>query len=61
MNPTKPSILTGSIKSKVAGSRKKKTAGRTAKLKSTKWYHSAARSIGITTGRSLESRDDKLG
>jgi hypothetical protein len=61
MNTTKPSILTGFIKSKVAGSRKKRTVGRTAKLKSTKWYHSAAQSIGITTGRSLENRDDKLG
>jgi hypothetical protein len=61
MDTTKPSILTGSIKSKVAGSRKKKTAGRSAKLKSSKWYHSAAQSIEITTGRSLESRNDKLG
>ena len=59
MNTTKPSILFGSLKSKGARSRKKKTAGR--KLKSSKWYHSAAQSIGITTGRSLESRDDKLG
>jgi hypothetical protein len=61
MDTTNPSILTGSNKSKVAGSRKKKTASRTAKLKSTKWYHSAAQSIGITTGRSLDSREDKLG
>ena len=61
MDTTKPSVLTGSVKSEVARSNKKKTAGRTAKLKSSKWYHSAAQSIGITTGRSLESRDDKLG
>ena len=61
MDTTKPSILTGSVKSEVARSNKKKTTDRTAKLKSSKWYHSAAQSIGITTGRSLESRDDKLG
>ena len=61
MNTTKPSILTGSMKSEVARSNEKKTAGRTAKLKSSKWYHSAAQSIGITTQRSLENRDDKLG
>ena len=61
MDMTKPSILTGSMKSKVARNTKKKTAGRTAKLKSSKWYHNAAQSIGITTGRCLESQDDKLG
>jgi hypothetical protein len=61
MNATKPSILTGSMKSEVARSNKKKTPGRIAKIKSSKWYHSAAQSIGISTGRSLDSRDDKLG
>ena len=51
MNTTNPNILIGPLKSKVARSRKKKTAGRTANLKSSKWYHSAAQSIGITIGK----------
>ena len=29
-------------------------------MKSSKWHHSAAQSIGITTGRTLESRDEKF-
>ena len=29
-------------------------------MKSSKWHHGAAQSIGITTGRSLESRDEKF-
>jgi hypothetical protein len=41
----------------VLASKKKKTAGRTAKLKSSKWYQSAVRSIGITKERLVESRD----
>jgi hypothetical protein len=32
----------------VPASKKKKTAGKTAKLKSSAWYQSAVRSIGIT-------------
>jgi hypothetical protein len=35
----------------------RKTAGRTAKLKSSKWYQNAVRSIGITKERLVESRD----
>jgi hypothetical protein len=41
-------------KSKVSTSKKKRTAGKTAKLKSSNWYQGAARSIGITKERSLE-------
>jgi hypothetical protein len=40
-------------KSKVSTSKKKRTAGRTAKLKSSNWYQRAARSIAITKERSL--------
>jgi len=38
-------------------SKKKKTADRTVKLKSSKWYQSAVQSIGITKERFVESRD----
>lgn len=47
----------GAAKFKVPASKKKK-AVRTAKLKSSKWYQSAVRSIGIVKARSPESRDD---
>ena len=47
-------------KSKLPGDRKKKTARRSAKLKSSKWYQGAARSIGITKQRSLENGDDEI-
>jgi predicted nucleic acid-binding Zn ribbon protein len=40
-----------------ASKKKKKTAGRTVKLKSSKWYQNAARSIGITKESLVESRD----
>ncbi len=43
--------------SKVPTNKKKRTAGRTAKLKSRKWYKDAVRSIGITKNRLLESHD----
>jgi hypothetical protein len=36
----------------------RKTSGTSAKLKSSKWYQGAARSIGITKETSLESGDD---
>ena len=44
-------------KREVPASKKKKTAGRTVKLKSSKWYQSAVRSIGITKESLVESRD----
>jgi hypothetical protein len=44
-------------KPEVPASKKKKTAGRTVKLKSSKWYQSAVRSIGITKESLVESRD----
>ena len=47
-------------KSTVSASKKKKTGSRAAKLKSSKWYQDAARSVGIVKDRSLESRDDVL-
>jgi hypothetical protein len=43
-------------KPEVPASKKKKTAGRTVKLKSSKWYQSAVRSIGITKESLVESR-----
>jgi len=46
-------ISTGATKSKGAASKKKRTVGKTAKLKSSKWYQGAARSIGITKERLL--------
>jgi hypothetical protein len=50
----------GVTKSTVPVSKKKKTASRTAEFKSSKWYQGAARLIGITKERSLESRNDVL-
>jgi hypothetical protein len=44
-------------KPEVPASKKKKTADGTVKLKSSKWYQSAVRSIGITKERYVESRD----
>jgi hypothetical protein len=44
-------------KPEVPASKKKKTAGRTVKLKSSKWYQSAVRSIGITKESLVGSRD----
>ena len=54
MNTTHPSISTGAAKSKVPASKKKKAVGRTAKLKSSKWYKGAAQSIGITKAKAPE-------
>ena len=47
-------IKVGAMKSKMATSKKKRTAVRTAKLKLSNWYQDAARSIGITKERLLE-------
>jgi len=47
-------IKVGATKSKMATSKKKRTAGRTAKLKLSNWYQDAARSIGITKEKLLE-------
>jgi len=44
-------------KPEVPASKKKKTADRTVKLKSSKWYQSAVQSIGITKEKFVESRD----
>ena len=49
----------GATGSNVQASKKKKTAAKTAKLKSTAWYQDAVRSIGIATAASTRSRDDK--
>ena len=47
----------GVPKPEVPASKKKKTARRTVKLKSSKWYQSPVRSIGITKESLVESRD----
>jgi len=44
----------GAAKSTVPANKKKKTASRTAKLKSSQWYQGAVRSIGIAKVRPLE-------
>jgi hypothetical protein len=51
MNTINAKLSTRAMKSKVAASKKKKTMRKTAKLKSSKWYQGAARSIGITKER----------
>jgi hypothetical protein len=43
-------------KPEVPASKKKKTADRTIKLKSSNWYQSGVRSIGIAKERDVESR-----
>ena len=43
-------------KPEVPASKKKKTADRTAKLKSSTWYQSGVRLIGIAKERDVESR-----
>jgi hypothetical protein len=45
-------------KLKVPASKKKKTAGRMAKLKSSSWYEGAARSIRISSRRAQEKGDE---
>jgi hypothetical protein len=49
-----PNISATTTKSEKSANKKKKTVGRTAKLKSSNWYHGAARSIGINKKKSLE-------
>jgi hypothetical protein len=44
-------------KPEVPTSKKKKTADRTARLKSSNWYQSAVQSIGISKEKFVESRD----
>jgi hypothetical protein len=46
----------GAAGSNLQASKKKKTAAKTAKLKSSAWYQGAVRSIGITTERLFENR-----
>ena len=40
--------------------KKKKLAGRMAKLKSSSWYEGAARSIGISNGKPLEYGNERV-
>jgi len=57
MNRINAIISMGDTKSRIPASTKKKTTGRTAaKLKSSKWYQSAAGSIGITKKETSHSR-----
>jgi hypothetical protein len=49
---------TGATESNSQASKKKKTAAKTAKLKSSAWYQGAVRSIGITRERFFENRDE---
>jgi hypothetical protein len=60
MNTTNASFPVGDTKSKLPARKKKTTVGKAAKLKSSRWYEVAARSIGITKRRALESRGDML-
>ena len=53
-----PSISATTTKSEKSANKKKKTVGRTAKLKSSNWYQGAARSIGIKKRNRSKSRDD---
>jgi len=48
--------VTNATKSRVSVNKEKKPAGKTAKLKSSKWYQGAVRSIGINKRKPLESR-----
>jgi hypothetical protein len=47
-------------KLKMSATEKKKTAGRTAKLKSSSWYEGAARSLGISKGKLREKTDERI-
>ena len=49
-----PNISATNTKSEKSTNKRKKTVGRTAKLKSSNWYQGAARSIGINKKKSLE-------
>src|SRR5580700_4460410 len=48
----------GATGSNAQASKKKKTAAKTAKLKSSAWYQGAVRSIGITRERLSENCDE---
>lgn len=48
----------GTAKTRVPASEKRKTSGRTAKLKSSKWYQGTFQSVGIIKGSLLETRGD---
>ena len=47
-------------KAKMRAIKKKKLAGRMAKLKSSSWYEGAARSIGISNGKPLEYGNERV-
>ena len=49
-----PSIPATTTKSEKSAIKKRKTVGRTTKLKSSNWYQGAARSIGINKKKSFE-------
>jgi len=55
MNRINKTISTGDPKPKTAASTKKKTGGRSAKLKSSKWYQDAAGSMGINKRKKSHS------
>jgi len=48
----------GVTEPKAQASKKRRTASKTAKLKSSAWYQGAVRSIGITKERLFENRDE---
>jgi hypothetical protein len=47
-------------KPKMSATKKKKTAGRMAKLKSSSWYEGAARSLGISKRKPREKTDERI-
>ena len=47
-------------KFKMSVTKKKKTADRLVKLKSSSWYEGAARSIGISKAKPFEKRDNMI-
>jgi hypothetical protein len=47
-------------KLKISATKKKKTAGRMVKLKSSSWYEGAARSLGISKGKLREKSDERI-
>jgi hypothetical protein len=51
-------VSTRATNRKAPTTKKKKSTGRAAKLKSSNWYQRAVRSIGITNDKSPESGDD---
>jgi hypothetical protein len=53
-----PGLAALATKPEATASKKKETTGRTAKLKSSKWYQHAAQSIGIAKETSHDDGDD---